>query len=157
MRETFSRGLDIEVEMRNVLARRNLISYELLTKSDAVEVVLGIMRMEHIPDISKDLQRVHMLRKIRVDGGVSGGECTIRVRLPNGKGPDNISVLDFGLHKEGVERLFFDSVDELPTWIQERIALLSIGSAQESEHVDGIGYRAQSNIFWLEDNYHGNT
>lgn len=44
----------------------------------------------------------------------------------------------------------YNSVDDLPEWIQKRLAILSIMSyLPPTSHVNGIGRRISENIFWV--------
>lgn len=44
----------------------------------------------------------------------------------------------------------YDSVDDLPKWVQDRIAVLMITSAKPpTSEVEGIGRRIDENTFWL--------
>lgn len=64
-----------------------------------------------------------------------------------------VSVSQFGMERvdTGRER-DYDCVDDLPRWIQEGIALLSMTSAvPPTEEVEGVGRRIEENIFWLYD------
>ena len=56
----------------------------------------------------------------------------------------------------GLETLDYDlkhyyaSVDELPNWVQEKLALLMLTSAKPpTKDVDGVGRKISENIFWV--------
>ena len=65
--------------------------------------------------------------------------------------PEDISVVCFGV--DGVDPRLegeYSSIDELPDWVQARIAILSILPCEPpTEEIDGVGRRIASNIFWV--------
>lgn len=65
--------------------------------------------------------------------------------------PNGVSVVCFGLARvdsrcEG----FYNSVDDLPKWVQERLAVLMITSTETpTAEVEGVGRRISSSTFWV--------
>jgi hypothetical protein len=43
---------------------------------------------------------------------------------------------------------FYDSVEELPHWVQEKLSVLSVMSTTE-EIIDGVGIRISDKDFWV--------
>lgn len=44
----------------------------------------------------------------------------------------------------------YNSVDDLPAWMQERLAILMLMSPKPpTEHVQGVGRRISQHIFWI--------
>jgi hypothetical protein len=44
----------------------------------------------------------------------------------------------------------YDSVDDLPKWVQDRLAVLMITSAKPpTVEVDGVGRRIDENVYWI--------
>jgi len=43
---------------------------------------------------------------------------------------------------------FYDSVEELPHWVQEKLSVLSVMGTTE-EIIDGVGIRLSGNDFWV--------
>tara|TARA_R110000782_G_scaffold11705_4_gene35291 strand:+ start:1235 stop:1408 length:174 start_codon:yes stop_codon:yes gene_type:complete len=44
----------------------------------------------------------------------------------------------------------YDSVDELPSWIQEGLAILSMTSSEPpTKEVSGVGRRIDKDTYWL--------
>jgi hypothetical protein len=46
---------------------------------------------------------------------------------------------------------FFDSPSDLPKWVQDRVALLSMFDPNEkpAQTIEGIGRRVDENTFWI--------
>lgn len=45
---------------------------------------------------------------------------------------------------------YYDSVNDLPVWMQERLAILSLMSAKPpTQDVEGVGRRIDDRTFWL--------
>jgi len=66
--------------------------------------------------------------------------------------PRHINVMCFDIDKvdDAIEGVY-DSLDDLPKWVQERIALLSMMSFKPpTEHVSGIGRRISEDTYWVE-------
>ena len=65
--------------------------------------------------------------------------------------PDGVDVLCFGL--ESVDSALeghYDSVDALPDWVKERLALLNmIPLKPPTSVVEGIGRRISSHVYWV--------
>lgn len=65
--------------------------------------------------------------------------------------PDGIDIICFGLDSidsnlEG----HYDHVDDLPNWVQERIAVLSmIPATPPTKEVEGIGRRISKHVYWV--------
>ena len=62
-----------------------------------------------------------------------------------------VHVISFGMEKVDVspERVY-NSVNDLPKWMQERVALLMMTSAKPpTEEVDGVGRRIDETTYWL--------
>ena len=45
----------------------------------------------------------------------------------------------------------YHSVDDLPSWVQERLATLMILDA-DSLGIEGLGMRITNNLYWVENN-----
>lgn len=70
---------------------------------------------------------------------------TYRVEFKN----NTVDVICFGTDMvdnplEGI----YDSIDELPQWLQERIAVLSMLPVARDQTIDGIGSRINETIYW---------
>lgn len=62
-----------------------------------------------------------------------------------------VHVISFGMEKVDVspERVY-NSVNDLPKWMQEGVALLMMTSAKPpTEEVDGVGRRIDETTYWL--------
>jgi len=62
-----------------------------------------------------------------------------------------VHVISFGMEKVEVspERVY-NSANDLPKWMQERVALLMMTSAEPpTEGVDGVGRRIDETTYWL--------
>ena len=62
-----------------------------------------------------------------------------------------VHVISFGMEKVEVspERVY-NSANDLPKWMQERVALLMMTSAKPpTEEVDGVGRRIDETTYWL--------
>ena len=62
-----------------------------------------------------------------------------------------VHVISFGMERVDVspERVY-NSVNDLPKWMQERVALLMMTSAKPpTEEVDGVGRRIDETTYWL--------
>ena len=62
-----------------------------------------------------------------------------------------VHVISFGMERVDVspERVY-NSVNDLPKWMQERVALLMMTSAKPpTEGVDGVGRRIDETTYWL--------
>lgn len=66
-------------------------------------------------------------------------------------GDDGVSIFCFGINMldpqaEGE----YDSVDDLPKWVQDRIAVLMITPAEPPTYeVEGVGRRIDENVYWV--------
>jgi hypothetical protein len=45
---------------------------------------------------------------------------------------------------------YFDSPDDLPQWVKERIAVLDVMSDENSTNIEGIGEKMLTNIYWVD-------
>lgn len=65
--------------------------------------------------------------------------------------PDGVDVLCFGL--EGVDSKLerhYDGIDDLPKWVQERLALLNMIPADPpTSTVEGVGRRISAHVYWV--------
>lgn len=48
-----------------------------------------------------------------------------------------------------LEEGWFNSVDDLPPWAQERLALLMMSRVKVGQVFEGIGRRISEDIFWI--------
>ena len=73
---------------------------------------------------------------------------TYRISL-NDKG--GVEVVCFDLEKVDSElEGYYDEVSDLPTWVQERIAVLAVCSPEPpTPTVEGIGRRISENVYWV--------
>lgn len=62
-----------------------------------------------------------------------------------------IEVLCFGIESIDTElEGYYDSLQDLPKWVQERIALLSmLKSEPPTEDVEGVGRRISESTYWV--------
>jgi hypothetical protein len=62
-----------------------------------------------------------------------------------------VHVVSFGMEKVAVsEEQAYNSVNDLPKWMQEKLALLMMTSAKPpTEEVDGVGRRIDDTVYWL--------
>ncbi len=44
----------------------------------------------------------------------------------------------------------YDSVDKLPDWIQDRLAVLLLCAPNQYDSVEGIGRRIEAKVFWVQ-------
>ena len=67
------------------------------------------------------------------------------------KGDRQVEVLCFGLESVDTElEGYYDSVEALPKWVQERIALLSMIDAKPpTEEVENVGRRINQSTYWV--------
>jgi hypothetical protein len=65
--------------------------------------------------------------------------------------PDGIKVMCFGL--ESIDSCLeghYDRIDDLPNWVQERIAILSmIPVTPPTGEVEGVGRRISTYVYWV--------
>jgi hypothetical protein len=70
---------------------------------------------------------------------------TYRIQI---QGDGNVTVSSWGLAKDVEDT--YDSVDDLPTWMQQKIAVLMIFDPEKvNEEIAGIGRRISKGTFWL--------
>lgn len=70
---------------------------------------------------------------------------TYRVQI---QGDSKVTVSSWGLAKDVEDT--YDSVDDLPTWMQQKIAVLMIFNPEEvNEEIAGVGRRISKGTFWL--------
>lgn len=70
---------------------------------------------------------------------------TYRIQI---RGDGNVIVSSWGLAKDVEDT--YDSVDDLPTWMQQKIAVLMIFDPEKvNEEIAGIGRRISKGTFWL--------
>jgi hypothetical protein len=67
------------------------------------------------------------------------------------QGNGRIEVLCFGIESIDTElEGYYDSLQDLPKWVQERIALLSmLKSEPPTEDVEGVGRRINVSTYWV--------
>ena len=67
------------------------------------------------------------------------------------EGNGRIEVLCFGIESIDTElEGYYDSLQDLPKWVQERIALLSmLKSEPPTEDVEGVGRRISESTYWV--------
>jgi len=71
---------------------------------------------------------------------------TYRVSIYPDKGAD---ILCLGLLDQGIDG-HYDSVNDLPKWVQERIAILMMtDSTPPTKEVEGVGRRISDLVFWV--------
>ena len=65
--------------------------------------------------------------------------------------PERVEVMSFELADMDVPLdAYYNRVDDLPNWVNERLALLMMTSpTPPTEPVEGIGRRISQNIFWV--------
>ena len=65
--------------------------------------------------------------------------------------PEGVLVVCFGLSDvDSIIDGHYDSVDALPNWVQERLAVLMITpSTPPTYEVEGVGRRISSHVFWV--------
>ena len=68
---------------------------------------------------------------------MGGDQCRVEVC-------EDGSVLIYNLE---YEKLHLNSIEDLPKWIQGRVAVLSI--LPDLSEVDGVGYKLNDNVFWI--------
>lgn len=63
----------------------------------------------------------------------------------------HVSVISFGIENvDSDEDATYDSIQELPQWIQERIAVLSLLSYKPpTANVEGVGRRISESVYWV--------
>ena len=99
----------------------------------------------------RDLIRATEGREVRVELVVHMenmlDDNTYRIRLTGG----GIEVLCFGI--ESVDSKlegYYDSVDELPDWVKERLAVLMVlDSTPPTGELAGVGRRISAHVFWV--------
>lgn len=76
-------------------------------------------------------------------------DLVYRVNVSYGDG--TVSVISFGIENvDSDEDATYDSMQELPQWIQERIAVLSMLSHEPpTENVEGVGRRINKSVYWV--------
>ena len=57
------------------------------------------------------------------------------------------SLIDTGENAIGLG--WYDSVDSLPVWAQERLALLMLDKTPAGENLPGIGRKLDKSIYWI--------
>jgi hypothetical protein len=76
-----------------------------------------------------------------------GDDTTYRISL----GQDKIRVLCFGI--DSVDSSLngeYDSVDDLPDWVKERLAVLMVASSEPpTREIEGVGRRISERVFWV--------
>lgn len=62
-----------------------------------------------------------------------------------------VTVMSFGIgNVDSDEDATYDSIQELPQWIQERIAVLSMMSHEPpTANVEGVGRRISKSVYWV--------
>ena len=62
-----------------------------------------------------------------------------------------VRVVSFGIGMlEPTPEVLYNNIDELPEWMQEKLALLTMTSMNRpTKDVVGVGRRIQENIFWV--------
>lgn len=67
------------------------------------------------------------------------------------KSTGRIEVLCFGIESVDTElEGYYDSLQDLPKWVQERVALLSmLKSEPPTEDVEGVGRRINMSTYWV--------
>lgn len=65
--------------------------------------------------------------------------------------PDGVDVACFGLERiDSCLEGYYDRLDDLPDWVKERIAVLSMmPSKPPTNEVAGIGRRISVNVYWV--------
>jgi len=78
-------------------------------------------------------------------------EKIYRVCVTSPAGCDGVLVMCFGTEEiDGAVESMYTSIDALPLWIQERLALLSMVSyTPPTEHIEGVGRRITKDTFWV--------
>ena len=64
---------------------------------------------------------------------------------------DTVEVCCLGLHRTDKEAEgIYDDITDLPEWMQERIAVLSLMKVNPPQtKVDGIGMRVDEHVYWI--------
>ena len=63
---------------------------------------------------------------------------------------NTVRVLAIGIEVDSTIEGEYDSVDALPLWMQEKIALLMMTSLDKpTSTVEGVGRRIDANVYWI--------
>jgi hypothetical protein len=61
-----------------------------------------------------------------------------------------VEVSCIGLEVDSTPYRWYDSVDALPLWMQEKVALLMMTSLDKpTSEVEGVGRRIDANVYWV--------
>lgn len=108
---------------------------------DRKNVIAKIVKHDLCDADGKSMRWVNMAQKVLHDDKV------YRVSIV----PDGVNAICFGL--ESVDSKLsghYDSVDALPKWVQERLAVLMITpSTPPTYEVEGVGRRISSHVYWV--------
>lgn len=65
--------------------------------------------------------------------------------------PSKVTVVCLGTERiDPSEEGEYNSVDDLPNWVQERLAILMMMSIEPpTQFVDGVGRRISENVYWV--------
>ena len=64
--------------------------------------------------------------------------------------PDGVDVVCFGMGVDIIHDGQYITVDVLPKWVQERLAvLMMMTSAPPTEEVEGVGRRISRDVYWV--------
>jgi hypothetical protein len=102
-----------------------------------------------IPLIAADVWTAHRvtLKNLHAQMIPVGDDTTYRISL----GQDKIRVLCFGI--DSVDSSLdgeYDSVDALPDWVKERLAVLMVASSDPPTlEIEGVGRRISERVFWV--------
>lgn len=78
---------------------------------------------------------------------MSGDDYTFRVKIEGGR----VSIMCFGLPSVDVDcEGEYDSADDLPNWVQDRLAILMMTpTTKPTADIRGIGRRISQDVFWI--------
>jgi hypothetical protein len=63
---------------------------------------------------------------------------------------NTVEVLAIGIEVDSTIEGEYDSVDALPLWMQEKVALLMMTSLDKpTSTVEGVGRRIDANVYWV--------
>jgi hypothetical protein len=84
---------------------------------------------------------------VSISGKVPHDSGVYRVHV----GDDGVTVLCFGITSvDSAIDGHYDGVDDLPVWVQERLAVLMITDhTPPTPEVEGVGRRISSNVYWV--------